>query len=110
MGLLGVIRLSSSYKQCQTPQMISQSTLDNTFWICNGSAFCSSLRCAQQHTLPSPDVGNVHNTRQKSGAGSLLHTVTQGASMTQNFSDSQGLQWVHNSIENQNGQRFKDGA
>ena len=30
--------------------------------------------------------------------------------MTQNFSDSQGLQWVQDSIENKNGQRFKDGA
>lgn len=109
-GLLGVFALSSSYKQCQMPRMISRSTLDNTFWIRDGSALHSSLRCAQQRMLPSLRVGNVHNGRQKSGAGPLLHTVTRGASMTQNFSDSQGLPWVQDSIENQNSLRFKDGA
>ena len=40
----------------------------------------------------------------------VLHTVTRGTPMTQDFSDSQGVQWVQYSIENQNGQRFKDGA
>lgn len=110
MGLLGVFALSSSYKQCQMPRMIWRSTLDGTFWIRDGSALHSSLRCAKQHMLPSPRVGNVRSERQKSGAGPLLHTVTRGASMTQNFSDSQGLPWVQNAIENQNGLRFKDGA